>query len=654
MCRTHRTCLALVVCAAVLAAPLASAQWTTQTIQLNPGWNAVFLEVTPSPNDTASVFEGVPVESVWAWNKQFSTVQYIQDPESLVPEQPEWLTWFPPESPDAFLSDLAILRGGQAYLVKLAAGATVNWEVKGRPAYRTAQWLSESFNLVGFHVDDGAQVTLGQFFAVAPTLAGQKIHRLSSAGIWEEVATPSTVPIERGRAYWVYSNGPSDFQGLLSVTLEDRQSVDFGRLLAEREIIIENARADAVQVTITPRASETPPQGEAALAGGVPLSWFRMALDQETMEWAPLQDSLSVQVPGQGQRRVRLAVRRADMAAYTPAAADEEFLYQSFLDVRDAAGNLVSLGVTSEGLQTEVPEAFRHGAKADDLTALFGDQNAGLWYGYVTVKAVSNALSAATSFADPPEDLTDSLPEGEVDDIPVVETDGKHLPPRKEPALQRAVPGGEPLPTTSEFVFPIIVHVDYDGQARLLSEVTVMWKDGATQAAPDNPEYETTALPGEYVLITRGDLLGQFKGSTVRDGEQVGRRIASANFSHGAPVDMNGDFGGTLGCTLDIPHDDPLNPFKHRYHPDHDMEVARMTTRSDGSQAPWYTVTRELELTFSDTDPESNDTARWGDSLTGGVYDEAVIGIHKETIHVQGLFRLYRVADVGVLNDGIE
>src|SRR5580765_2794861 len=71
------------------------AQWTTQTITLNPGWNAVFLEVQPANDDCDVVFQGVPVESVWAWNRRFSSVQFIQDASKLVPGQPDWLTYLP-------------------------------------------------------------------------------------------------------------------------------------------------------------------------------------------------------------------------------------------------------------------------------------------------------------------------------------------------------------------------------------------------------------------------------------------------------------------------------------------------------------------------------------------------------------------------------
>ena len=68
----------------------ALAQWVTQTITLNPGWNAVFLEVQPANPDCDAVFASAPVESVWAWNRRFSSVQFIQDASKLLPGQPDY------------------------------------------------------------------------------------------------------------------------------------------------------------------------------------------------------------------------------------------------------------------------------------------------------------------------------------------------------------------------------------------------------------------------------------------------------------------------------------------------------------------------------------------------------------------------------------
>ena len=50
----------------LLSASVATAQWATQSIVLEPGWNAVYLEVQPEPRECDAVFAELPVESVWA------------------------------------------------------------------------------------------------------------------------------------------------------------------------------------------------------------------------------------------------------------------------------------------------------------------------------------------------------------------------------------------------------------------------------------------------------------------------------------------------------------------------------------------------------------------------------------------------------------
>ena len=82
-----------------LTSASAWAQWSKQTLTLQPGWNAVFLELTPEPQDCDSIFAGLPIESVWKWSKSFSTVQFISNPDELLPESPDWLHYTPPSHP---------------------------------------------------------------------------------------------------------------------------------------------------------------------------------------------------------------------------------------------------------------------------------------------------------------------------------------------------------------------------------------------------------------------------------------------------------------------------------------------------------------------------------------------------------------------------
>ena len=105
---------------------------------------------------------------------------------------------------------------------------------------------------------------------------------------------------------------------------------------------------------------------------------------------------------------------------------------------------------------------------------------------------------------------------------------------------------------------------------------------------------------------------------------------------------------GTLTCTFTIEPDDPLNPFKHKYHPDHD------NLDPQGGYLPEaYQVVRNISLTFTEVDPATQlMSAGWGDTVIGGIYCETITGLNQKPIFAEGIFRLHHISPVDVLNDG--
>jgi hypothetical protein len=137
-----------------------------------------------------------------------------------------------------------------------------------------------------------------------------------------------------------------------------------------------------------------------------------------------------------------------------------------------------------------------------------------------------------------------------------------------------------------------------------------------------------------------------YTGTTMRDGKTVGRRISAPAFhDFGQSEPMGGNFGsqaGTLTTTLNLPANDPTNPFIHRYHPDHLVENAS------------FTVARAIKLTFQDQDADGNNIVGsnglgWGSLDMGGVYQETINGIHKKELTIKGTFLLHRVSKKGSL-----
>ena len=197
-----------------------------------------------------------------------------------------------------------------------------------------------------------------------------------------------------------------------------------------------------------------------------------------------------------------------------------------------------------------------------------------------------------------------------------------------------------PVPTGSEFSFRLILHVDNNGQARLLQEVVQMWQEGTWKPDPDNLGNLIPDEPGSFVLLANDGLIPSYSGAALRDGQPVGRRISSPAFGFKGPKDMTGSFqfGDSLSLTLILPEDDPTNPFRHKYHPDHKVP-------SDS-----FEVTRAIALELTDEDAQGmpilgTSVLSWGSSEVGGIYKENLWGLHKDQINIEGTFLLRKISN---------
>jgi hypothetical protein len=285
---------------------------------------------------------------------------------------------------------------------------------------------------------------------------------------------------------------------------------------------------------------------------------------------------------------LRLTVRRRDMAVTN---------HQTVLEVTDALGTYYRLGVTAR------KATLAAGALA----------NAGLWAGTATITNVSEMHSIN------PTNLT---------------------------------------PVKSSFELRLLVHVDTNGTARLLKEVIQMWRDGTY--TNDAQGRKVVATPGRYVLLTDDSLLATFAGATLRDGTAVGRRLSTVDFDF-PPYQGTNNFLPLTGAfainsavngSITVDPDFATNPFRHKYHPDHDNLDARFTS----AKAEVYQIRRSFTLTFTSAAPtdevggRGSDAQDYGYSTLGGTYFETVQGLHRNSIAAGGFFRLQRVAETGVLN----
>jgi hypothetical protein len=304
-------------------------------------------------------------------------------------------------------------------------------------------------------------------------------------------------------------------------------------------------------------------------------------------QWPNLPGTLVQPLAAGAETRMRLAIRRQSFGANG---------YASILEIRDGAGTRLRVPVVAARGSADVP-----GGPVSEAQS-----HAGLWVGSATINAVSEAHAA-------------------------------------NPA--------HPTPTKSEMNLRLLLHVNTNGQTRLLKEVIQMWRDGTY--TNDGSGNLVVDKPGRYVLLTDDTLIGQFQGATLRDGESVGRRLSTVGYDFPSTpgnnyLNVSGSFaaGQTLSATLTLPHDHPNNPFKHKYHPDHD----NLNARFDGPAVESFTVRRQVRLQLTASPPPGPAVPDYGYDELGGNYSEVITGLHKNPIHVAGTFRLRRAAHIAELN----
>ena len=607
----------------------AHAQWTSQQINLNPGWNAIYLEVHPEPADTDQVFAGLPIDSIWEWRRIQEPAQFVNDANQLIPKSAEWATWFPTTHPRRILTDLFVLRGGKPLLVNFTGNASATVTITGKPARPQNEWLPSGYSLAGMPVDATGAPTFQAFFAASIGHVGSPasstrplVFTLNASGTWTTI--PNTTVIQRGKAYWVQTVGPASYEGPLKAGLDSTSGIHFGGDRDQAPLTFRNLNATGNRtVTIQPLPSLSRPStalDSPVVAGSVALSYRDLDSITPTAPvapWLPFAGPLTfVVAPGQ-EKLIQLAVRRQNFAA--PAGGSgPDYTYQSLVEIKEGGTRqVVGVSAVKETVASVAGRAPRDGNPAPDRS--------GLWVGSVTVDGVSWAGDKSPNIV------------------------------QANPAFNGA-DRTTPRATPTEFQFKLIVHVDQNGSARLLQKVIQVWENGTYVPDPNNQGKLLPGIPGSYRFFTDEQAASGagFNGTALRDGKFVARRLSSANFGIRQPVACNtsgGLGGGPLTATVVTGYNDALNPYKHSFHPQHDNLDALYSATPLPAGIESFDINRALTLQFEAVHPygKANDPS-WGSSILGGTYLETLNGPHRRTIYIKGKFLLSRVSNINRLN----
>lgn len=191
------------------------------------------------------------------------------------------------------------------------------------------------------------------------------------------------------------------------------------------------------------------------------------------------------------------------------------------------------------------------------------------------------------------------------------------------------VPGEGGTTTSQPFPLRFLIHVDADDEARLLSQ----------------------AYLGK--LATSGNLLGIAiaEESVLAYGESdiEPRRYVAPQLPVGKGVYYEGvgtvAAGSTVTWNIQIPFDDPTNPFVHTYHPDHDnLDASFSLPLESGDES--YDIERVCEFTFTSSPPDESNILGWGTTILGGTYAETITGINSQPLQVRGTFTMGRISEI--------
>lgn len=374
----------------------ARAQWLTQSLDLVPGWNAVYLEVQPYPDWTDNVFSNTPVQSVWKWTRRFTTIQFEKDPSETTVQDPHWQVWFPPDSSNRYATRLPQIEGGRAYLVHVPTNASAfTLRVKGRVIMPIPEWYPHSLNLIGLNVDSNQAPTFADYFAYTPAIRTDQgsrnaLYTLLPSGKSETIVQPARVAPKKGAAYWIQCARTPAATSPLVAEPDTGTGLDFGSSKNRETLRIQNLWTNrSMTVTVRLRDSETPPTdaGMPSLAGAVPLSYLVKTNNDGVWHWYTFPDQgLTQTVAPGGEWDLYLGVRRDDMTT-----TDTNAEYQSILDVKE----------TFCGLLIRVPVSA-----GTDLTSTNGEiyEKQGLWVGDAVIGSVNAPAYSGTNLLTAPSD----------------------------------------------------------------------------------------------------------------------------------------------------------------------------------------------------------------------------------------------------------
>jgi len=594
-----------------------SAIETDQILNLDAGWNAVWLEVDPVDADGVgkappTVFSNPAIETVATPNNTSGSIEFVENASGGFFNASDWQVWH--RTTELGSNTLGAVRGYRGYLIKTSSAT--NLSITGTVRFQPIQWEPNSYNLVGFGLT--GTVNFGQFFSsTSTTHPVNRIFKLDSAtGNW--VAVTSTESMVSNQAYWVYSDGKSEFNGVVQVSYPGSDTMDFDDdpetisfpdpnnnaatiSVSNRELVLTNPSSATKTITLSKALPDT-----GAASANDELRLYDLQPNPTTLAFEPAGGQINntqFTVSPQSTTIVTLGANRN----WNSGSASRENLYRIEFDHH-------YLWLPTSAERSDLTGATLGAADPGSV---------GLWIGEVIMDQVSSVTE----------------------------------------------PGRPLATTTSKAPHRLIIHVDGSGNAHLLSHVMFM------QTKTADPE----VLP-EQVLVLNETKIPFYEGIEERAGKKVGVRIEAVSYDMPRIIDRSAQanllanvatFAGTTEALVtdadisaylaQLTNRDPQlvetyhlkwplegsltasavaqtgaapltmdpfhrsNPFRHAFHPQHGV----------GKD-----LSRSITLSFDAT--SSTD-------LLSGSYSETINGLAAFPLTTTGTLRLTRVSTTSTL-----
>ena len=635
-----------------------------QTFNLRPGWNAIYLTVQPADAKIDTVFAGIPWSSVWRFKNKKDQVQFIQDMSETQWDSAKWLVRWPlrqtngpataPINPVAFDNTLFNLSRHNAYLVHIPGTNSFTLRVQGGQGHLPVRWVTDNYNLTGLPLNPVPAVTaprVSDFISAYPELwdvtqsAPRGMYRLTADGIWVPMVAGDEV--KHGEAYWVYAKGAPTTSGSFGLELDYGESLDFPDDNDSRTIKLINPKSTSTKVRMQLQAAGTVSLAESIKPSNdpnfgnqtVPMTTpptTTAPSDQSTLGSQGVNNvsPIEVMTPTVGGM---VPINLALSGVVELAAGEERTLVLKANRSTVGATGWRNLLLLDDGVTTyQVPASIKRSAvlltgksvskrRGVSATKEKSALNApGLWLGRVTVNGVSpvngyDTVKTTKSFVN-----DDGVATNVVEVSYVAKT-----------TMAAATPVSNPLE------FNVLIHVDNQGNSKILQEVYLM------QAPP-----AANGTPGSFVLITDRRSLANFQGTALKGRERSGRRLSSMVLGlNGAArtngyLAMSGQFkaGNAVMVTVGMDSQSPLNPFYHKYHPDHDNLTADFKVYQEEA----YGFARDITVALNADQDGAG--AKNGSEVMKGTYTEVIRGLHRTPIQVRGQVEMVRVSTLGDLN----